>query len=323
MTSRSKLLSAALAACASLALVSSALAAPRTCKVGAYVISLYDFDFAAGSFGADLWLWSSCPSPDLKPLDVMDFVNATHVTRSLAASSERGGVTWSYVKVSGVFRHPWDVRSYPFDRHALEIIVENTAAPASEFSYTADLEGSKPSRDIHLDGWLVSDFGVKEYTYLYDTTFGDPSFDGKKESDYARLAISVSIARSKLLSFFKLVAGVYVAVALSLLAFLLGPYNGRRRTNILVGTLFAVLVNMRVTEAVIGRTESITLVDEIHMLAMGYIFCIALAGIYSQWLFDRERQADAERADATGLWIAGISYVILNVALVAGAALRG
>ena len=92
-----KLGAAVLAACVTLAFASPALAAPRTCKVGAYVISLYDFDFAKGTFGADLWLWSTCPSADLKPLDVMDFVNATQVTRSLPATSERAGVFWSYV----------------------------------------------------------------------------------------------------------------------------------------------------------------------------------------------------------------------------------
>jgi hypothetical protein len=65
-----------------------------------------------------------------------------------------------------------------------------------------------------------------------------------------------------------------------------------------------------------------TLIDEIHILAMLYIFGIALAGIYSQWLHDRQRHEDAVRADATGLWIATLSYLVLNAALVAGAALR-
>ena len=38
-------------------------AGPRSCDVGAYLISLHDFDLARGSFGADLWLWSTCASP--------------------------------------------------------------------------------------------------------------------------------------------------------------------------------------------------------------------------------------------------------------------
>jgi uncharacterized membrane protein len=298
-------------------------APPRSCEVGAYLIALYDFDFARGSFGADLWLWSRCPTAELRPLDVMDFVDAIEVRRSLAATSERGGIFWSYVKVSGTFRHTWDVRNYPFDRHELRIVGENTDSPAGSFGYVADREGSKPSRDIRLDGWKITAFSVDAWTYVYDTIFGDPAFEGEHTSDYSRLVISTSLARTKLLGFLKLVAGVYVAFALSALAFLLGPYNGRRRTNLLVGTLFAVLVNQRVAESQLGRTESVTMIDEIHVLAMVYIFAIALAGIWSQILFDRNRQEEAVRFDIRGLWITTVSYVALNLALVWKAAVQG
>jgi len=74
---RSPWITLAALGCAGLLLARSASASepggPRTCEVGAYLISLHDFDFARGSFGADLWLWSTCPSPDLRPLDVMDW----------------------------------------------------------------------------------------------------------------------------------------------------------------------------------------------------------------------------------------------------------
>jgi hypothetical protein len=135
--------------------------------------------------------------------------------------------------------------------------------------------------------------------------------------------VSTGIARAKLLGFLKLVAGVYAAAALSSLAFLLGPYNGRRRANLLAGTLFAVLVNQRVAESQLGRTESVTMIDEIHVLAMVFIFAIALAGIWSQTLFDRNRQEEALRFDRRGLWISSLAYAALNLALIGSAAVRG
>ena len=295
---------------------------PRTCTVGAYLISLHDFDPAESSFGADLWLWSTCATPDLRPLDVMDFVNAKEVRTSLAATYERSGVYWTYVKASGTFRHAWEERNYPFDRQVLRIVGENTNAPAAEFSYTADREGSKPSRDIELDGWRITSFDLATQRYVYDTTFGDPAFAGADESDYSRIVVSVGIERTKLFSFFKLVTGVYVAVALSALSFLLGPYNGRRRLGVLAGTLFAVLVNQRVAESVIGRTESVTLVDQIHIVAMVTIFAIAVAGIHAQVLFDRGQQDRATRNDIRGLWVTAVTFVIVNAILI-GVAARG
>ena len=99
--------------------------------------------------------------------------------------------------------------------------MENTNAPASEFSYRADRRGSRLGRDINVDGWQVSNFDIRAQTYIYDTTFGDPAFAGKEQSDYAS-RMSISIARTKRWSFVTLVAGVYVAFALSCLTFLLG-----------------------------------------------------------------------------------------------------
>jgi hypothetical protein len=210
------LLGGCLAACVASASPEAASASPdaRTCKVGAYVNSLYDIDLSNGSFGADLWFWSTCPSADLHPLDVMDFVNAKDVHTSLAATYERSGEYLSYVKVSGLFRDHWDVRNYPFDRQALRIVVENTDAPASQFFYTADRKGSKTSGDIQLDGWRVTSFDIREQTHLYDTAFGDPAFAGKEESDYARLIISISVARTRLGLWLSFVSYVAVNAAL-------------------------------------------------------------------------------------------------------------
>jgi hypothetical protein len=128
------------------------------------------------------------------------------------------------------------------------------------------------------------------------------------------------IERTKRLSFLTLVAGVYAAFALSAIAFLLGPYNGRRRANLLAGTFFAVVVNQRVAESVIGRTETITLLDEIHLVAMVAIFAIALAGIQAQRLFDRGATEQATRWDIRGLWVTCLCYILVNVALVWSAA---
>ena len=149
------------------------------------------------------------------------------------------------------------------------------------------------------------------------------AFVGKKQSDYSRLVVTISLARTKRWSFIKLVAGVYVAFAISALSFLLGPYDGGRRTGLLGGTLFAVLVNQRVAESFLGRVEQLTLVDIIHLVAMIYIFAIAIAGIYAQRLFNDGQEAPARRSDRIGLYVTSITYVIVNLGLLAAAAIRG
>lgn len=317
------LIAAGVLVCASRPAHASAGTEPRTCSVGVYLIALYDFDLTRGSFGADMWVWSTCPDEKMKPLDVADFVNANQLQTRLTATFNRSGTHWSYVKASGVFRHHWNVASYPFDRQELRIVLEHTADPASTFSYKADAEGSKPSPEIDLEGWRITNFRLGQETYIYDTVFGDPAFVGKKQSDYSRLVLTVSIVRTKRWSFIKLIAGAYVAFALSVLVFFLGPYHGGRRTSLLGGTLFAVLVNQRVAESVLGRVEQLTLIDVIHVVAMVYIFAIALAGIYALQLHNNGHEERARRSDRRAFWITSVSYVIVNLLLLAGAAIRG
>ncbi|HET7094547.1 MAG TPA: hypothetical protein VFI22_13735, partial [Thermomicrobiales bacterium] len=55
-------------------------ASPERCRVGVFLIDLYDLDYAANSFTADFWLWSVCPTAAIRPLDTLEFINANAVT---------------------------------------------------------------------------------------------------------------------------------------------------------------------------------------------------------------------------------------------------
>lgn len=292
-----------------------------SCEVGAYVISLYDFEMARDSFGADLWFWSTCDE-DLRPLDVMDFPNAKSVTLSLPATSFRNNKYWSYVKVSGEFRHNWDISNFPFDRHTLTIDVEHTAAPASKFRYTPDIEGSRMGSDVELDAWRAKNFSIDEYVYVYDTAFGDPAFEGSKTSDYDRMTIAIEVERKSVIGFFKLTTGVYVSFALAMLSFFLWNEVGAR-SGLLVGTLFAVLVNQRVTESVLGRVEAFTLVDKIHVTAMVFIFGAAVVTILNRYFHQHGYERLAHRLDIWGVTISLVLYIAVNAWIIFNAARTG
>ena len=153
----------------------------------------------------------------------------------------------------------------------------------------------------------------------YVTTFGDPSLqDGK--SEYSRLALAISIERDKRTSFWKLTAGVYAAFILSLLAFF---YDSDQtslmsaRSSILVGSLFAAIINMRASEGILGHTENLTLVDKIHILTIFYVFAGALATIISRLLSEKKQGKKAMRLDRLVFFPSFlISYVAINVVLV-------
>lgn len=295
---------------------------PKTCNVGVYLISLQDFDLANGLFSADFWLWSTCPSPDLQPLKVVDFVNADtkDIRTSLYATSKRGNAYWSYVKVSGPFRYSWDVRNFPFDRHVLQITLENTSAVAEDFIYTADKKGSKYSRDISLSGWRITNFTVAQKPYQYTTTFGDPELPASGTTNYSHLDILISIARNSTISFFKICAPVYIAFGISLVAYFLDVATS---AGLLAATLFAVVVNQQVAGSLLGSVEQLTLVDQIHLTAMVYILATCIVIVYSHL----NSEADKDQLPIThhrrSFGITWISYVVVNIIIIAAGAIVG
>jgi hypothetical protein len=295
---------------------------PKTCDVGVYLISLHDFDFANGLFSTDFWLWSTCPSEDLQPLKVVDFVNANtkDIQTSLYATYKRQNGYWSYVKVSGPFRHDWDVRNFPFDRHVLQITLENTNAAAEDFIYTADKKGSKYSRDIALEGWRITDFTVTQKTYQYATTFGDPELPESGTTNYSRLHILISIARDSAISFFKICAPVYIAFGISLVAYFLDVATS---TGLLAATLFAVVVNQQVSESVLGSVETLTLVDQIHLTAMAYILATCIVIVYSHVKCEGDQKELPIRHHRRSFRITWISYVVVNIIIIAAGAIAG
>jgi hypothetical protein len=50
-------------------------------------------------------------------------------------------------------RHDWDLSNFPFDRHVLDIVLEEGAADTTKLLYSADTTNSGYNKDIRLEGW--------------------------------------------------------------------------------------------------------------------------------------------------------------------------
>lgn len=320
-------------------LCESALAqvsAPQTCRVGIYITALRDFKLSDKSYTADFRVWSVCPNAELQPLKSMEFVDALEAetafdtTFSKKNRSElfatKDQVFWSQQDVSATFSYDWNVNNYPFDRHVLKLSLEEVVSDASTFTYTPDFKNSGYQRDMKLGSWKLTGFSIAEERETYNTTFGDPASTGK-QGGYSRLNILLPIRRVKVVSFFKLTTGVYVAFAVAMLSFFYETGQASlvsARTSLLVGCLFAALVNMRAPESVLGRTEGLTLVDQIHIAAIFYIFAAAFATVNSRLLTEAGHGKRAMLRDRRLLFRSfSISFVVLNVIMISYAAIVG
>jgi hypothetical protein len=291
--------------------------------IGIFITSLHDLDVTADTFGVDYWVWTVHP-PELNPLETLEFYNAKEAHADLDQTAERGDRSWSQRKISAVVRHDWDISNFPFDRQVLDIVLEEGVADTTALMYSADTANSGYNEDIYLEGWHITDFALEERTVDYATTFGDPDiFDG---SSYARLVASVQLQRETMTGFFKLVTGVYVASAIGFLSFLMIPQHPPifgARMGVLVGALFATVLSLRSSEAVLGTTESVSLVDKIHILAMVYILIAALITVLVRKAYESGKEELAKRRNRVWLRVLGISFVLINGLLIIMAAIAG
>lgn len=307
-----------------------AVTSPKTCQIGVYLTSLRDFNLAENSFSANFRVWSVCPFETPKPLESLKVINSKEVSKNYTTFSRTENLSdtfkasknlfWSEEEMSTTIYHNWDTKNYPFDRHVLQIPLEETQLDASIFVHSPDFARTGYPKALDLEGWQIRDFRIEQVNFPYRTSFGSPGI--KREINYrSRLVISITINRESKISFFKLAIGVYAAVALSIMALLLDEYFGVRM-GLFVGTLFAVIVNLQAATSDLGSTNSVTLIDFIHMIAIIYIFISAILLVYTRFLSESDQPSRYLMRRIAVPILAG-SFVVLNIVVISYAAIVG
>jgi hypothetical protein len=284
---------------------------------------VHDIDVKARTAGVDLWLWSVAPAAR-QPLRTLEFVNADQVSRTLESSFRRPQGIWSQVKVLGTFRQSWNFHDFPFDRQTLRIVLEEGVDDARRLLYRADRRGSAYQPDMRIPGWRVTGLDVRAAAEHYATTFGDPALPPAAGSNYARLVVDLQLERTGVAGFFKLTAALYAAVLLALVTFFLDlrtPTTLSPRMSLLAAALFAAVLNLRVASDAIGEADALSLLDELHVAAFGFILLATAIGILARRRIDHGVDPDVvRRSDRLSFVFCLGGFALVNVVLIALAA---
>lgn len=306
--------------------------APDVCKIGIFVVDMHDLDVAKKTFGTNFWVWSICATEQRQPLKSMEFVNANSTSAVLDSVLPRGGAFWSSRKISGAFRDDFDVRNFPFDRHDLTVSMEEGVEDTRQLVYEVDQAKSGYDPRIAVAGWRIAGFRLVQTSHPYATTFGDPSLPANASAQFSRIEAHVQVLRDSYTSFLKMASVVYVAATLALLSFLFyldAPSSFGSRISFLAGSLFATVINMRVSSAELGSHDGMTLIDLIHVTSLILIISATILTIIA----DRRLSADrgggtatrdaVRRFDLRNMIVCGMLFVAANIALIAHAAYIG
>jgi len=292
--------------------VSTLYAAPEPVRIGVYVMRLNDLNPSTESFSTDVWIWTlSRAAAPLHPIQTLRLQDTKSVSPDLPGESADRGILWGYREFAAVMNKHWDTRHFPFDHHTLAIHIAETISDADALQYVPDTANSKIDPRVKVAGWEITGTRLETHIIKYPTRFGDPR-PGTSSTLWAEAWLLIDVRRHGLGIFTKIVMVAYIAFALMMLSFLMDASAFSSRISLLIGSLFGTVVNMRASESVIGRTDSFTLVDQIHLLVAFFIFVAALTALIT-------RKMEAERAKRIDRWtaiVSGVAFVAANVVLV-------
>ncbi len=298
--------------------------APSQMRVGTYLTSLYDFNPNNNTFTADLWLWFlHDKSQDLNPLKSLEITNARDFKTGLSSSQDQGAERYDTVKIHGIFNYDWDVKNFPFDRHELKIRVEDGVADASKVIYNPDSANTAFDPAIKIDGWHIDKIAIATGNHNYNSSFG---IGGATGSTYSNSIVSIFIQRDAAGLFWKLLSAVYIAFLVSLVTFFMdtskdGLFNGR--ISVLIGMMFAVVINSQRVSSTIGQSVAFTLADKIHVVTLISILCSLIAALVSRHLMITNRAEYSVRLDRRLAGITFAIFVAINAFMILTAANAG
>jgi hypothetical protein len=266
--------------------------------VGMYLVNLYDINTASGSFDADFWLWfNHKPDKNLDLLKSREFLNGENIQSVNSDFEEKSGVSWAIEKIKGKFIQDYDIAKFPYDRHELRIVIEESLKESSELIYVADSESSKiDDAAKSINGWRVKDLKLEVEEHKYGSNFGDPS---KKEgASYSRLVAKIIIEREAGGLLMKVLFGLYIAIAIALISFLMKTDSEdifSSRVSLLVGMIFAIILNKQAAEAAVGESSTPTIIGKLHNVGFAYIFIMIFLTLYSRHVSESSPESGGER----------------------------
>jgi hypothetical protein len=291
---------------------------PDTVQIGVFVNTIYDLSMTNGECSSSFWAWLVYDDDSLKIADNFEVMNAKLVQKQASILQKVENKNWVTAKFICKLQQDWAVHNFPFDTQKVIIKLEDTEYDSRNLVFKPDIKGSKIDKSFSLAGWDIKKFEIKHKPVEYDTSYGDPSLkDGK--SKYSGVEVTITIKRQSWGLFFKVFLGLYIALMISSLVFLVPANDLNSKFGLAIGGLFAAVGNKYIVDSVLPESNVFTLSDQIHALTFAFIFMYILVSALSHRLENHQKHELAKKLDRTILFLGPILYFVMNVLLVSRA----
>ncbi len=290
-------------------------------KVGLYVDRIEAISTKETLWVVDFYLWFNWQGDHIKPGESFHVVDGEVLSKELVRSRRDGDSHYELYRVAARITKAFNIMRYPLDHHQLTIRIEENDLQWEQLQYVPDMEGTTYSSRVNIPGYIVYRSDLVNKPHAYKSSRGDPLSAAAHKTVYSQLTYALSIKRPDWGLYFKMFQGLFAAVAIAFLAYLLAPASGDR-IGLGVGAFFAAVANSYINLAELPGVGRVTLTDMVNGIGMITILLTLFGTILSSYLAEREGDGVSARFfDRSSLLVFVIGFTVTNVVIAFFAAL--
>jgi len=289
-------------------------------SIGVFITSLYELNMNAGSYNADIWIWSESQIKDEFELDRIEF-SLLHGKYPLDTSLKykenlNNSISFENRKIRATFLHDYNLELFPFDKQILRFNIEGTDS-TDELTFIPS-SNSGISSFIQISGWRINSFKIIPTAIDHGTNFGYPQYTSKVK--YPLITVEVELIRNSFYLFFKLLIGLIVSVLIASLSTTISIYNDDlygSRISIIGGSLLASVLNQQFADSKADTITTITLVDTIHLIGIITIGCLFVSSIIFRYISEKtDKRSNLSKLDFLFGLISFALFIVISAIIV-------
>jgi hypothetical protein len=249
---------------------------PIVITVWTYIIDIYDIDLRNQELVVEFYLTLSYRKEDIKIknlLDTIEIFNAKKYNYLSKRKEIENGFVTEYARCQATITCNWQMTSFPFDKHIVTIILEDSQHTSSDLIFKMDLN-SGIDNGISVPHWKLID---------YSQHIGSKKWIWGEPDEFSRYIFSFNINRSdSFLLSLRLFLPVLFALILAGFAFWLRKFMYRpANITLIAASLATVIGNYSATQKNLPFACEYNLSDIIHQACLAISIFVLIVMIIS------------------------------------------
>lgn len=270
---------------------------PTHVKVGVYLLHVGKYDPMSASTAMDFYLIFKC-----KPVcNQMNFevMNATQTNMHLVDKTADSVI----YRVQADLTKADNLRNYPFDNHALDIIIEDRQMTTDKMVFEADPATTALDNDLNVVGFTILPTWTAKVTSHFYSVF---------QREFSSYKFSVFIKRPLLAGILKGVLPALIIMCCSFLTLVMKIEHTSQRLGIATSTLIASEVFHLNLTASLPPLGYVTFADMFMFINYMFLFVILIEVVTTTYFLDSKHRSLAAETNAVCAWVIPIIWLVFQ-----------